>query len=68
MKIVWFKTMEIMYTGYSNQLITWLMVVNKMLPYISFAYTLQPQKQKIHYIMIVNGNMEIVTIDLEKLS
>ena len=30
-----------MYTGYSNQLITWLMVVNQMLPYISFAYTLQ---------------------------
>ena len=51
-----------MYTGFSNQLITWLMVVNQMLPYISFAYTLQPQQQKIHYIMIVNGNVEIVTI------
>ena len=44
------------------------MVVNQMLPLISFAYTSQPQQQKIHYTMIVNGNVEIVTIDLEKLS
>ena len=52
-----FKTMEIMYTGYIdiNQLITWLMVVNQLLPYILVLHAFQPQQQKIHFIMIVNG-------------
>ena len=48
-----------------------LMLVNQMLPFISFAcITTTKTKNTLAYIMTVNGNVKIVTItiELEKLS